>query len=207
MEGPNSSSGRQHDPTGPGADYEDLLVRIIRRDAQAMRMLRAVRHLDPPNWVIGAGVFRTIVWDNFHGYITPTPLRDVDVAYFDPQDLRATREREFEHGLRNILPEVPWEVKNQAGVHLWYGRRFGQEVEPLRSIEDAVGTWPETCTSVAIRLLDTDELEVIAPLELHDLLEMIHRRNPRRVSEQLFMKRLRDKHIIETWPKVRVVYE
>jgi uncharacterized protein len=42
---------------------------------------------------------------------------------------------------------VPWEAKNQAAVHLWYERRFGQAVGPLTSIAEAVATWPETVSA------------------------------------------------------------
>jgi hypothetical protein len=28
-------------------------------------------------------------------------------------------------------PDLPWEAKNQAAVHLWYPRRFGVEVAPF----------------------------------------------------------------------------
>jgi hypothetical protein len=43
-------------------------------------------------------------------------------------------------------------------VHRWYGRVFGAEVPPLTSTADGVGTWPETATAVAVRLLDRTRL-------------------------------------------------
>jgi hypothetical protein len=73
---------------------------------------------------------------------------------------------------------VPWEVTNQAGVHLWYTTKFGYPIEPIRSIEDAVARWPETATSVAVRLRADDTLQVVAPVGLDDLLGMVLRRKP-----------------------------
>jgi hypothetical protein len=52
-------------------------------------------------------------------------VKDVDVAFFDPQDLRPERDQAVEDELSRLLPEVHWDAKNQAAVHLWYERRFG----------------------------------------------------------------------------------
>src|SRR5438067_5990735 len=91
-------------------------------------ILETVRRLDPPDWYVGGGVIRSLVWDHLHGYSVPTPLADVDVAFFDPFDLTPGRDYAVEEALRDHLPGVPWEAKNQAAVHLWYGARFGRSV-------------------------------------------------------------------------------
>jgi hypothetical protein len=185
--------------------YEETLRSIVRSDSAVMEILRAVRSVDPPDWLVGAGMLRNVVWDALHGYEEPTAFRDVDVAYFDPTDLGREREQEIELSLHRVLPGVPWQVKNQAAVHLWYKDRFGYAVEPLVSIEDAVGTWPETVTAVGIRLFPDDELEVLAPHGLDDMFELVLRRNPRRVSLKEFHKRMQDKRVLERWPRVRLV--
>ena len=82
---------------------------------------------------------------------------------------------------------------------------FGYAVEPLTSSEDAIGTWPETATCVGARLLADDTLSIAAPCGLADLVQMVLRRNPRRVTVELFHQRLRDKRIREKWPRVQVV--
>src|SRR3954470_20501948 len=131
-----------------------------------MAALKAARDVDAPDWLIGAGAVRTAVWDRLHGYAQPTPLRDLDVAFYDPADLSERRERSVEDALRARLPGVPWEARNQAAVHLWYERKFGFAVEPLTSSADAVGTWPETATSVALRLDPGGALAIVAPCGL-----------------------------------------
>jgi hypothetical protein len=171
-----------------------------------MAWLRAVRDVDPPNWVIGAGAIRNLVWDRLHAFENPSPLKDIDVCYFDPDDLSKPTEEKYERALNNLMP-LPWEVKNQASVHLWYERKFGVKVEPFESVEEAVATWPETCTAVAVRLLEDGALEVIAPFGLDDLFEMVVRRNPSRVTPDQFLDRLKAKRIQELWPKVRVIIE
>ena len=186
---------------------ETRLKELIEAHEWFLSVLRAVRSCDPPDWLVGGGVLRDLVWDALQGYEHPTALRDVDVAYFDPHDLRPERDEEIDRSLCSQNPHVPWQAKNQAAVHLWYERVFGFPVEPLASSADGVGTWPETATSVAVRLLANDDLLVVAPCGLSDLFDMICRRNPRRVTPEIFRKRLLDKRIEETWPRVRVIRE
>ena len=100
-----------------------------------------------------------------------------------------------------------WDVKNQAVVHLWFHKVFGHEVEPLRSMRDAVATWPETAVAVAVSLREDDAVAVNAPLGLEDLFSMVVRRNPRRVSVETYRKRVADKMYMTRWPRVRVVHE
>jgi uncharacterized protein len=168
------------------------------------RTLAVVRDSGLPEAVIGAGAVRNLVWDHLHGYAVPTRLRDIDVAFFDPSDLSRERDTEAERSLHTMAPELPWQAKNQAAVHTWFARKFGYAVEPLTSIDDAVGTWPETATCVALALRADDSLRVVAPYGLDDLFGMVLRRNPRRVTLEEFRRRMTTKRIAETWPRVRV---
>src|SRR5215213_7879086 len=131
--------------------------------------------------------------------------RDVDPAFFDPARLDPARDAEVESALRRRLDGVPWDAKNQAAVHTWYGRVFGGEVAPLTSSADGVATWPETATAVAVRLLPDDRLQVVAPCGLDDLFGLVCRRNPRRVGVQHYQRRLRGKRVAERWPRVRIL--
>ena len=180
------------------------LEALVRSSDWLMGVLRAARDVHPPDWLVGGGVLRDLVWDRLHGR-APRPPRDVDLAFFDPARLDAGRDAEIERALAERLDGVPWDAKNQAAVHRWYGWVFGGRVEPLASAADGVGTWPETATAVAVRLLDGDELRVVAPCGLDDLFMLVCRRNPRRVSVEHFRRRLRDKRVAERWPRVTVV--
>lgn len=169
-----------------------------------MEVLRAARSCALPDWVVGAGVLRDLVWDEMHGGFDPARINDVDVAFFDPLDTTPSRDEVAEQDLRTALSDAPWEAKNQAAVHLWYERRFGVAVEPLASVADAVGTWPETATCVGVRLLDDDRIEVVAPFGLDDLLNGVCRRNPRRVSFEEYRARVWRKRVAARWPNVRI---
>jgi uncharacterized protein len=138
------------------ADLPGRLVDMVRATPWLLEALRAARDVDPPDWLVGGGVLRDLVWD---------------------------------------------------AVHTWYGRVFGGQGAPLTSSADGVGTWPETATAVAVRLLPDDHVQVVAPCGLEDLFGLVCRRNPRRVSVDHYHQRVRDKHIIERWPRVEVVLE
>ena len=85
-----------------------------------MSALTAVRELNLDSWCIGAGAIRNLVWDALHEYAQPSVLSDVDVAYFDASNLSSERDAELQLHLKDKLPHVPWEVTNQASVHLWF---------------------------------------------------------------------------------------
>jgi hypothetical protein len=156
-------------------------------------------------WV-GAGVIRDLVWGECFGSgFVPGDVRDVDVAFFNPLDLSRDYDQMVTALLHRLDPSVPWEATNQAAVHTWYPDEFGGgEVSPLTSIAEAVSTWPETATAVAVRL-DRDRLEVCAPLGLEDLLNGVWRRNPARVSRVQSEHRLARHRPSHRWPRVTVV--
>jgi hypothetical protein len=183
----------------------DQLERLIRGSAWFVEVLNAARDCDPPDWWIGAGVLRDLVWDELHGGFDPANVKDVDLAFFDASDLTRERDTGVEVALHKRLSTVPWEAKNQAAVHTWYQRRFGFAVEPLKSSADGVATWPETATSVAVRLDSNYDLEVTAPCGLDDLLNGVCRRNPRRVSVDEYHRRLKAKQVLTRWPRIVVV--
>jgi nucleotidyltransferase-like protein len=61
----------------------------------------------------------------------------------------------------------------------------GGPVPSLRSIGEAVGSWPETATAVAVRVDGDDRIEICAPHGLTDLLGGVWRHNPRQISAAL----------------------
>jgi uncharacterized protein len=179
------------------------LEEIVRTTGWLMRALEAARAVDAPDWLLGAGAVRTAVWDRLHG-IQSMP-KDVDLVFFDATDLSPDNDARIEHQLRERAPDLPWDAKNQAAVHLWHPRRFGYEVEPLESSADGVATWPETATAVALRLDAQDRLAIVASYGLRDLLGVVHRRNPRRVTIEEYERRLRSKRIGDRWPRATVI--
>ena len=180
------------------------LIELVRASPLLSRALDVARDVDAPDWLIGSGVLRDLVWDQAHGRDEPTPPKDVDLVFFDATDLTPAREEAIRAALAARAPDIPWDVSNQAAVHLWYPRVFAVDVDPLTSSADGVATWPETATAVAVRLLPDDTIDVVAPYGLDDLFGLVCRRNPRRVTVEEYRRRVTSKRIAERWPRVRI---
>jgi uncharacterized protein len=188
-------------------DGEERLRALIRDCGWLMTVLAVVRDCGLPDAWAGAGVVRDLVWGELSGVgFRPDEVRDIDVIFLDPADLSRERDDEATERLARARPGLPWEARNQAAVHLWYPQKFGGgPAPPLRSIAEAVATWPETATAVAVRLDRAGEVEVCAPLGLDDLLGGIWRRNPVRVSLAVSRARLARHRPARRWPGIRVI--
>ena len=181
------------------------LVALARATPWFMQALMHARALRLRDWCIGAGAVRNLVWDALHERTTPSPLADLDLAHFDPGQLGPEGDAALQARLRAVAPDTPWEVTNQAGVHLWFEQHFGHAVAPLRSLDEAVASWPETATAVGLLLDDEDCLHVIAPHGLADLFAMVVRHNPVRASVETYRRRIASKRCAQRWPRVTVI--
>ena len=171
---------------------------IIAQDPVGMKQLRAVRTLALPDWCIAAGFVRNRVWDHLHGIVPARPPADIDVLYFDAMDISKEREADHEKRLDGLLPGAPWQVRNQARMHVW------KDLPPHRSTSDAMTYWLETVTAVGVRLEADDRLTVVAPLGTDDLLALRCRPTDfGRVRREEYEARIAAKRWRELWPKVR----
>ncbi|MGI5523457.1 nucleotidyltransferase family protein [Micromonospora sp. CA-259024] len=78
-------------------------------------------------------------------------------------------------------------------------------MEPYRSVGEAVATWPEYATAVAVCRDSADRLAVCAPYGLADLLSGVWRHNPARVGVALSRQRLARHRPAQRWPGVTVI--
>ncbi|HEY9482403.1 MAG TPA: nucleotidyltransferase family protein [Micromonosporaceae bacterium] len=196
-------------------DVDDIeaLVSHVHAEPWLMNALDVVAASGLPDAWIGAGVLRDLVWGHRRDGFDPATVRDIDVAFFDPDDLSRRRDNAAQQRLESMA-DLPWEATNQAAVHTWYAEHFHEApVPPLASVHDAVATWPETATCVAIRapmrsgsreaqLAPQSGIEVCAPYGLGDLLNGVWRRNPARLSVAASTARLARHRVAERWPTV-----
>ncbi|MDP6708114.1 MAG: nucleotidyltransferase family protein [Alphaproteobacteria bacterium] len=181
-------------------DAVDFVLDLIRADGWRLSVLARVHDLGLPDCWVGAGFVRNLVWDRLQGHARATPPADIDVLYFDAADPRPEAEQAIERALRRAAPELPWEVRNQARMHLRNG-------DPAyRDTTDALRHWLETATAVAVRLDAEDRLHLAAPHGLDDLLALRLRPTPagRRRPEQ-YRGRVAAKDWQGLWPKLELV--
>lgn len=186
-------------------DLEERLCQLALSSPWFFPALQAARDLRLDAWCIGAGAVRNLVWDHLHGYAQPSQLSDLDLAYFDTAHMAPEHDAALQQRLMQALPDIPWEVTNQASVHTWFEQYFGHAVEPLASLQEAVASWPEYATSVGLCLKPDLTIEVIAPHGLDDLFNCVVRRNPTRVSPDTYRARIAQKNYAGRWPGVAIV--
>lgn len=177
--------------------YLDQLTKFVTSNQQMINDLQLVRSLNLPYACIAAGYVRNQLWDYLHGYLDITPLSDVDVIYYDPNDVQEATEKQYEAQLIRKSNIYKWSVKNQARMHVL------KNDPPYTSVEDAMKCWPETATAIAIRLTQSDKIEVIAPHGLDDLFEMRLCRSPYFQDQDYYLKRIAEKQWLQKWPLVR----
>jgi uncharacterized protein len=182
----------------------EQLATILRGVPGLIGALAVARDVDAPDWLLAAGSIRNAVWDVLHDR-EPEPPRDLDVLFFDPADVTAAGDDAVEAALRAHEPELPWDARNQAGVHSWYPQRFGIEVEPFTCSADAVATFPEVASCVGVRLLPDDSFVIVAPYGLDDLLGLTCRHNPARAPHAVYEQRIADKGWRGRWPRVEFI--
>lgn len=179
---------------------EKEILDLIRKDPWMMQILTTASRFDLPDWLISAGFVRNKVWDYLHGYEKNTPPTDIDLVYFDKEN--RFDEKIIEEKLKTLIPEVTWEVVNQAIAHDW------NEEKPYVSTADAMSKWPETATAIGVKI-ENHGLKLVAPLGIDDLVNIIVRPTPAfKVSEKKrarVRERIAQKHWKEKWPKLQVM--
>src|SRR5438876_994775 len=93
---PSSAASRMVGDGDPDVAREEALVAalraILRSSPRFLEMLAAVRSCDPPDWMVGGGVLRDIVWDHLHCYPAPAHRREEHPPALaaSPRDRRLT---------------------------------------------------------------------------------------------------------------------
>src|SRR5258708_23619023 len=99
---------------------EERLATLVAGDAWLMTVLKIVGGTNVPDWAVGAGAVRNLVWDRISAKSERTPPADIDVLYFDPCDIDPARETAYEAELAQQA-DLVWQVRNQARMHLRNG--------------------------------------------------------------------------------------
>jgi uncharacterized protein len=204
----------QADAGRPGADYRlhsswasvscmrscADIANFLAGQWRIMSLLRPVAALGIEDCWVGAGLIRNAIWDHLHGIANePSTESDVDVVYCDYGDTRLERDISIEGRLTDQFPHIPWSVHNQARMH----ERNGDA--PYRNTEDAIRCWPETATAIAARIVG-DQVEVISPHGIEDLMGMIVRPSPAFLNKlPIYRSRLACKNWAQRWPRLRFV--
>ncbi|WP_435250496.1 nucleotidyltransferase family protein [Vibrio sp. nBUS_14] len=175
----------------------DRIVKLIKQDPLRMQILGCVSQLGLPQCYVAAGFVRNRVWDHLHGFDSPTPFNDIDVIYFDRDDTSYESVIRYEAQLQQWLPELDWQVRNQASMHTRNGDK------PYQSALGAMSYWPEKETAIAVKQSPTGEIECISAFGLESLFNLKITPNPNR-SRDVFDQRVQSKNWLTHWPKLTI---
>jgi len=178
----------------------DRVIQLISQDEQRVKALKSARQLGLPQCYLAAGFVRNLVWDHLHDKAVSTPLNDIDVIYFDSNEVDPNRHLAYEAILTQQMPELNWQVRNQAKMH----QRNGDQ--PYSSVLDAMSYWPEKETAVGIRILTNGQYECISAFGFASLFQLQITYNSKR-DRSVFNQRLKAKQWLQQWPKLMLVIE
>ncbi|WP_394173380.1 nucleotidyltransferase family protein [Guptibacillus hwajinpoensis] len=182
----------------------EILETILNLNENIEKVLK-VSQLEFDHYYVGAGSLVQTVWNYLSGYPLSYGISDIDIIYFDDKDLTKEKEEMIEQKLASSLSDLPLEidVKNEARVHLWYKKKFGKDINPYQSLEDAINSWPTTATALGVRRETNGEFKVYAPYGLNDLFSMTVRANKLLISRDIYEAKAAK--WVNLWPKLTVI--
>jgi hypothetical protein len=188
-------------------DHYERLTGILRATPQLMQVLRTVRTLGLPDWLVFSGAIYQPVLNHLTGRGADHGIKDYDLAYFDGSDLSYEAEdvvirrvaEAFEEPLRSMV-----EVRNQARVYFWFEAKFGERYARLSCTAEALERFTSTAFAIGVRLEADDQLYIEAPFGLEDLFALRLRPNPRRHSLH-FLRRV--SAALGRWPELVIEAE
>lgn len=179
---------------------EQQIINWIREDEWMMEVLRAVRILNLPDWWICAGFIRSKIWDTIHQFSHRTPLTDIDVIYYDSLKISEEQEKLLEKRLKQINPNLPWSVKNQARMHVI------NNFPMYTSSMDGMAHFPETTTALGVTLRQDGSIVLAAPYGIEDAVSLVVKPTPyfqkEEKNRQVYEARVKQKNWQSVWTRL-----
>ena len=182
----------------------EQLSTILKQNEVLYDVINKASNIGLENYYIGAGCITQTVWNYQVGNKLTYGISDIDFVYYDNSDLSLSAENKLIQLIKNsIMPcEIKLDIKNQARVHIWYKERFGYDIKPYLSVEDAINTWPTTATAIGVRS-ENNNLKVYAPFGLNDMFGMIIKANKVQITEEIYLQKTNK--WIAKWPSLKVI--
>jgi hypothetical protein len=182
----------------------ELLLEIVTNNPIVNDVLIEVSGWGLKDYYIGAGCINQSVWNYQSGFPLEHGIKDIDLVYYDKEDLSNDGEKRYHDKLQQAFPlmNIKIDVKNQASVHLWYEDHFGYAIKPYESLEQAINTWPTTATAVGIQM-NKGQCDIYAPFGLNDLFGRIVRANKAQITREIYEKKT--SKWLQIWPDLIVI--
>lgn len=181
----------------------DILEQILLQNEKLKEVLTILSKSKLKNYYVAAGCINQTVFNYYHGNKLDFGIDDFDVVYFD-EDLSYEKEDETIKYVTDLLKDssISLDIKNEARVHLWYGEKYGKNIEPYTSVEDAISSWGTSITCIGVRL-ENGKLIVCVPYGLNDLFSMTIRPIKKQFTEDQYQ--LKTAKWKSKWPLLKVL--
>ena len=185
--------------------HEDKFLSIIMRNSINHALLDRLPALALPDCHLVAGCLFQTVWNDLSGYPPEHGISDYDVFYCDCDDLSWKGEDEVIKRTADTFADlgVEVQVRNQARVHLWYERKYGEPCPPLRSSHEGIDSFLQQSSCFGISRESDSHFEVYAPFGFADLFDMTVRPNVRRNVPAVYDEKAR--RWCRVWPNLKVL--
>jgi hypothetical protein len=157
----------------------------------------------PECWLVAGAIAQTF-WNCAHNLPAENGIDDIDIVYFDDDDISEESEIVQSLRVRRLFDDLPvrFDVRNEARVHLWYEQKFGYALQPYTSTKSAIDTFPTTATTIGLRP-STVGLEAYASFGYEDLVELVVRPNKTQITRETYQAKVQRWKPI--WPLLRVI--
>src|SRR5699024_1735088 len=116
--------------------------------------------------------------------------------YFDDTNIDEAAEKEWESCLKQMAPDIPWSVKNQARMHIT------NNVAPYTSSTNAMSKFPETATALGVKLDESDNLVMAAPCGIKDVIHLEVKPTKYFMESNARMEIYRDRVKKKNWSRI-----
>lgn len=180
-------------------EQNDVFISILKKNEDLMLILDYIYNLKLPNFYIAAGSIFQTIWNYYDNKPLNYRIKDIDIIYYDSNNLSKDDEEELENKIINHFKEIninyEFDVHNEARMHLWKKENENKNINQYKNSEDAIDKWIATVHSIGITK-ENDEIKVYAPYGLSDIFS----RTIRPIKHNANSKKLYEKKV-QSWRK------
>ncbi|MGF1733597.1 nucleotidyltransferase family protein [Photobacterium kasasachensis] len=179
---------------------EQQLIKLIKAVPELMDTAKECNNIKLPNYYVAGGAITQLIWNDLLGRKPLDQVKDLDIVYFDTTSCKS--EQWYESNIASRLKhDIAIDVKNQARVHEWYPRKFGQVITPYDRVEQGISSWL-SAFAIGFRLNTLGEPEIYSTSGLAGAFQMKVKPNKIAMTEASYLKMTQS--FKERWPSISV---
>lgn len=153
-------------------EQNEKFISILKQNNDLMLILDYITELNLPNFYIAAGAIFQTVWNYYDNNPLNFGIKDVDIIYYDSENISKESEKVLEDKIINYLNKLGLnydiDVHNEARMHLWKKENENKNIDQYKNSEDAIDKWIATVHAIGITK-ENNDIKVYAPYGLSDI--------------------------------------